>query len=96
MRIDSMKHNSAVNAYMANASKSKSGSKSAQAMENDSVELSKAAQEYAQLVKTTREAIDTAEFDEVARVQQLKDAIAKGEYEVPNEELIQSLITFAG
>jgi len=96
MRIDSMKHNSAVNAYMANASKSKSGSKSAQAMENDSVELSKAAQEYAQLVKTTREAIDTAEFDEAARVQQLKDAIAKGEYEVPNEELIQSLITFAG
>lgn len=96
MRINSMKHNSAVNAYMANAAKSKAGSKQTEAAKSDSVELSKAAQEYAQLVKTTREAIDTAEFDEAARVQQLKDAIGKGEYNVANEELIQSLITFAG
>lgn len=96
MRINSMKHNSAVNAYMANAAKGKADSKKAEGAKSDSVELSKAAQEYAQLVKTTREAIDTAEFDEAARVQQLKDAIGKGEYNVTNEELIQSLITFAG
>lgn len=93
MRINPLFQSDIVSRYVSGAAvvprKEEAAAKALSA--NDTVELSSGAQNYAQLLREARTALDAADSNETSRVKAIKASMDAGVYEVSDESLVDAL-----
>ncbi len=95
MKINSVQQSDIVSRYMNSATNVPQKVESTRTVSNDSVELSTGAQNYAQLIKDARGALETSETNEDTRANEIMEQINSGTYSVSTDSVLE-MLTGAG
>lgn len=92
MKINPLFQSDIVSRYVSGATSVPQKTEAAKQATSDTVELSDGAQNYAQLLRDARAALDQSESGEASRTDEIKAAMDAGTYQVSDDSLVDALV----
>lgn len=91
MKINPLFQSEIVSRYVSGATSVPQKTETVKQASCDTVELSSSAQNYAQLLRNTRSALEESESGESAHVDEIQSKLEKGTYQVSNDDIVDAL-----
>lgn len=96
MKINPLLQSEIVSRYTSSATSVPKKAEAAKQTSDDTVELSSGAQNYAQLLREARTALDKSDKNEDTRANEIKAAMDAGTYQVSDDDLADALAGHGG